>query len=106
MDEEIRDLRAFLDASHSHCHALAYLRNVLEEEGYIRLPEWAEWKLVSGGKYFVQRGDTALTAFRIPEGPVPGFLMSASHCDRPCFKVKENFELNVDLIHVWNYYKN
>ena len=94
MDEEIRDLRAFLDASHSHCHVLAYLRNMLEEEGYVLLPEREVWKLVPGGKYCVLRGGTALVAFRLPEEPVTGFLMSASHCDRPCFQVKENFELS------------
>lgn len=94
MEEEIRGLRAFLDASHSHCHALAYLCDMLEGEGYVRLPERAEWKLTSGGKYYAQRGGTALAAFRLPEEPAIGFLMSASHCDRPCFQVKENFELN------------
>lgn len=94
MEEEIRGLRAFLDASHSHCHALAYLRDMLEEEGYVLLPERAEWELTPGGKYYVQRGGTALVAFRLPEEPATGFLMSASHCDRPCFQVKENFELN------------
>ena len=94
MEEEIRGLRAFLDASHSHCHALAYLRDMLEEEGYVLLPERVEWELTPGGKYYVQRGGTALVAFRLPEEPATGFLMSASHCDRPCFQVKENFELN------------
>ena len=94
MEEEIRGLRAFLDASHSHCHALAYLCDMLEEEGYVLLPERAEWELTPGGKYYAQRGGTALVAFRLPEEPATGFLMSASHCDRPCFQVKENFELN------------
>ena len=94
MEEEIRGLRAFLDASHSHCHALAYLRDMLEGEGYVLLPERAEWELTPGGKYYAQRGGTALAAFRLPEEPAIGFLMSASHCDRPCFQVKENFELN------------
>lgn len=94
MEEEIRGLRAFLDASHSHCHALAYLCDMLEGEGYVRLPERAEWELTPGGKYYAQRGGTALAAFRLPEEPAIGFLMSASHCDRPCFQVKENFELN------------
>ena len=32
-------------------------------------------------------------AFRIPEGQPRSFLLSASHSDRPCFKVKENFSL-------------
>lgn len=94
MEEEIRGLRAFLDASHSHCHTLAYLRDMLEGEGYVLLPERAEWELTPGGKYYAQRGGAALAAFRLPEEPAIGFLMSASHCDRPCFQVKENFELN------------
>ena len=94
MEEEIRGLRAFLDASHSHYHTLAYLCDMLEEEGYVLLPERAEWELTPGGKYYVQRGGTALVAFRLPEEPATGFLMSASHCDRPCFQVKENFDLN------------
>ena len=34
-----------------------------------------------------------MLAFRIPEGNTTGFLMSASHSDRPTFKVKENGEL-------------
>jgi len=33
-------------------------------------------------------------AFRVPAGAPKGFLMSASHSDRPTFKVKENFELS------------
>ena len=94
MDQEIQGLRGFLDASHSVYHALAFLRNQLDQAGYVSLPEREAWKLVPGGRYYVQRGGTALTAFRIPEGPPTGFLMSASHCDRPCFKVKEIFELN------------
>ena len=94
MEKGIRGLRAFLDASHSVCHALRLLRDQMEAAGYSLLPEQAAWKLVPGGKYYVQRGGTALVAFRIPEKMPTGFLMSASHCDRPCFKVKENFELN------------
>lgn len=46
-----------------------------------------------GGKYFLTRGGSAIVAFRVPEGSPKGFLMSASHSDRPTFKVKENFEL-------------
>ena len=35
----------------------------------------------------------SIMAFRIPEGTPKGFMMSASHADRPTFKVKENGEL-------------
>ena len=94
MKEQIESLRAFLDASHSVYHAQNFLKRTLEEGGYTRLPEQADWRLAPGGKYYVERGGSALAAFRIPEGQPTGFLMSASHLDRPCFKVKENFELN------------
>lgn len=94
MKERIESLRAFLDAAHSVYHANAFLRTLLEEDGYLPLAEQENWNIRPGGKYYVSRGGAALVAFRVPETQPTGFQMSASHCDRPCFKVKENFELN------------
>ncbi len=93
MNEKITALRAFLDASHSVYHATAYLAQVLEQAGYTRLWEHESWELVPNGKYYLIRGGSALVAFRVPEGEPTGFMMSASHSDRPGFRVKENFEL-------------
>ncbi len=93
MDHRIKALKDFLDASHSLYHAQAYLMNILTEAGYTRLYEHENWNLVPGGKYCLLRGGTAVLAFRIPQGAPKGFLLTASHSDRPCFKVKENFEL-------------
>ena len=92
MDNRTQALIHFLDASHSVYHAAEYLADTLEKAGYTRLSEGAAWELMPGGKYYLVRGGTAVIAFRIPEGSPKGFLMSASHSDRPCFKVKENFE--------------
>ena len=89
---EIKALQNFLDASHSSYHAAANLAAMLTEAGYIRLSEKESWELIPGGKYFLVRGGTAVIAFRIPEGEPTGFMMSASHSDRPTFKVKENAE--------------
>ena len=89
---EIKALQNFLDNSHSSYHAAANLADMLTEAGYTRLSEKEEWDLVPGGKYFLVRGGTAVMAFRIPEGEVTGFMMSAAHSDRPTFKVKENAE--------------
>ena len=94
MENKIAGLRVFLDAAHSVYHAHAFLCNLLEKNGYVPLPEKEDWGLAPGGKYYVERGGTALAAFRIPKNIPTGFQMSASHCDRPCFKVKENYELN------------
>ena len=93
MDNRIRALCDFLNASHSLYHAQDYIMNVLKAEGYTRLYEHEDWNLVPGGKYCLLRGGTAVIAFRIPAGKPKGFLLSASHSDHPCFKVKENFEL-------------
>ena len=93
MDKKTKALITFLDASHSVYHAAAYLAATLENAGYTRLFEGEKWELVPGGKYYLTRGGTAVMAFRVPTGTPKGFLMSASHSDRPTFKVKENGEL-------------
>ena len=93
MNERIRNLCDFLDASPSVYHAAANVAGMLEAAGYTRLSEAARWDLIPGGKYYLVRGGTSVMAFRIPAGESGGFLLSASHSDRPTFKVKENGEL-------------
>ena len=48
--------------------------------------EDAHASAIPGGKYFLTRGGSALVAFRVPKESPKGFLMSASHSDRPTFK--------------------
>ena len=93
MDQRINALCEYLDGARSVFHAAAGIVRQLEEAGYTRLTEAGAWDLVPGGKYYVVRGGTAVIAFRIPEGAPKGFLMSASHSDRPGFRVKENYEV-------------
>ena len=93
MDKRTKALISFLDASHSVYHAAAYLADTLAQAGYCKLSEGESWALAPGGKYYLTRGGTAVLAFRIPEEAPKGFLISASHSDRPTFKVKENPEL-------------
>ena len=93
MDQKVENLRAFLDQAHSVYHAQHYLAETLRQAGYTRLEEKNSWELTPGGKYYVERGGSAVLAFRIPQKVSGGFMMSASHCDRPTFKLKENGEL-------------
>ncbi len=93
MEKQTKALMNFLDASHSVYHAVEQIKNLLDEMGYTRLSEQENWELAQGGKYYLIRGGTAMLAFRIPQEPPKGFLMTASHSDRPTFKVKENGEL-------------
>lgn len=90
MDGRIQSLMDYLNKAHSVFHAVAGLVEELEEAGYTRLLERDAWNLIPGGKYFVTRGQSAVIAFRVPEGETQGFLLSASHADRPTFKWKEN----------------
>ena len=93
MKKETKALKKYLDQAHSLYHAIALLKEQLQAEGYTALSEQDVWQLKSGGKYYLTRGGSALIAFRVPEQKPEGFLFSASHSDRPTFKVKENGEL-------------
>ena len=57
------------------------------------LCESGKWNLEAGKGYYVTRNCSSVIAFRIPEGDFSGFMLTASHCDSPCFKIKENAEL-------------
>ena len=94
MDTRINALCDFLNTAHSSFHAVAYIAGLLNRNGYTALSEAEDWTLVPGGKYYFLRGGTAIMAFRIPRDTPAGFILSASHSDRPCFKVKENGELS------------
>lgn len=92
MAEYAKELAAFLNASHSNFHAVENFKKALEGAGYAPLTRETEWKLRPGGKYYTTRNGSAILAFRVPEGETRGFLMSASHSDRPTFQIKENAE--------------
>ena len=93
MNPSIQHLCKFLDASPSVYHAVSFLEEMLASAGYARLSLGERWSLAPGGKYYLTRGGSAVIAFRIPEGEARGFAISASHADRPTFKLKENPEL-------------
>lgn len=93
METSAKDLLDFLNSAHSAYHAASAIADKLQSAGFVRLHENGLWQLSPGGKYYLTRGGTAVIAFRVPEGEMTGFLMSAAHTDRPTFKVKENAEL-------------
>ncbi len=93
MDSELRSLCDFLDASHSHFHAIAQVLSWLDAAGYTRLEAGAPWTLTPGGRYYTVCDQSAIVAFRVPHAAPAGFLISASHCDRPSFALREDGEL-------------
>lgn len=83
----------FIEKSPTSFHAAANMKELLKSRGYEELLESRPWSLVRGGKYFVSRNESALIAFQIPGGSFGGFQIMASHDDSPCFRVKEDPEM-------------
>lgn len=78
---------SFLDRSVSVYHAVKNVREQLTLAGYTELLECDAWTLAPGGKYFVERGGSAIIAF-VYDPSARGFLMAATHADSPSFRVK------------------
>ena len=81
--DTVQKLFRFLDESPTCYHAAANAKAALTAAGAVELRESEQWKLEKGTLYVVERGDSALMAFRVPEGPFHGFLMAAAHSDSP-----------------------
>ena len=90
MNNELFD---YIAASPTAYHACERTGDMLAKAGYTELCEADAWKLEKGKGYFVKRNGSALIAFRVPEKTYSGFMMTASHCDSPCLKIKENPEI-------------
>lgn len=90
LTEELLD---FIRNSPSCFHVIENMKQILKADGYLPLSESEPWTLEKGGKYFVVRNGSSLIAFRIPENDPQSFQMIASHSDSPCFKIKENPEM-------------
>ncbi len=88
-----RALFDYIAASPTAFHAVAHTAEMLDQAGYAHLNESSPWMLEQGKGYYVTRNGSSLIAFRMPVGQYNGFMMTASHCDSPCFKIKENAEL-------------
>lgn len=100
VNETVKELMTFLDGAPSVYHAVEQLRRMFEDAGYTRLDEGGCWDLQVGGKYYLTRGGSAIVGFRIPCAAPQGFLMTASHSDRPTFKIKENGELDGNYVRI------
>lgn len=81
---------SFLNKSVTPFHAVEECVKMLSSGGYTELRETEEWKLTTGGKYFVRRNKSALIAFAIGGAYKAGngFSIVAAHTDSPCLRVK------------------
>ena len=84
---------ALIRKSPTAFHVVSNICNELRSAGFIRLYEENSWDLTPGEGYYVTRNDSSVISFMMPKEKPSCFRMSASHSDSPCFKVKENPEL-------------
>ena len=90
----------FAEQSPTAFHAVANLKDMLEEKGYLELKEKNPWLVDDGGKYYVTRNDSAIIAFHIPPSGFGPFRIAAAHSDSPTFKLKPRFEDKVEGAYV------
>lgn len=91
MNKELFD---FIAKSPTPFHAVKNVKELLLQRGYCELSEGEKWELKKGEGYFVTRNGSSVISFVVPKDNFTGFMMTASHCDSPCFKIKENAELS------------
>lgn len=92
-DDISRDLIHFIAKSPSTFHAVRGIKAALLYAGFTEIREEDTWQIEKGGKYVVTRNGSALMAFTVPEESAEAFHITASHCDSPTFKIKENPEI-------------
>ncbi len=93
MEKHLNDrLLTQIAASPTAFHAVDTARRTLRDAGYAALNAADAWQLTAGGKYYFTANDSTLVAFRLPAGAPTGFMVSASHSDAPCFKLKPGCE--------------
>lgn len=92
-DDISRDLIHFIAKSPSTFHAVRGIKAALLYAGFTEIREEDTWQIEKGGKYVVTRNGSALMAFTVPEEDAEAFHITASHCDSPTFKIKEDPEI-------------
>lgn len=80
----------FLRQSPTPWHAAGNMASRLEQAGFQRLEEKANWQLTPGKRYYVTRNDSAIIAFQLPESELTALRMIGAHTDSPGLHLKPN----------------
>ena len=83
----VNQLIDFIKHSPTAYHTVAAIRNALVKAGFTEVSEKTPSAFSDGGKHFVIRGGSSVIAFK-GGSEKGGFVISASHSDSPCFKIK------------------
>lgn len=78
-------------------NAVETSKELLLENGFNELKMNEKWQLKVGGKYFITKNSSSLTAFVInSDNMKDGFRIIGSHSDSPTFRIKPNAEMAVE----------
>ncbi|GGW24240.1 M18 family aminopeptidase [Halomonas sp. NyZ770] len=88
--ERLTRLCDFLEQSPTPWHATHNMAQRLEQAGFTRLEETANWQLSPGKRYYVTRNDSSLIAFQLPAGKLSSLRMLGAHTDSPGLRLKPN----------------
>lgn len=88
--ERLTRLCDFLQQSPTPWHATQNMAKRLEQAGFTRLEETANWQLAPGKRYYVTRNDSSLIAFQLPAGKLSSLRMLGAHTDSPGLHLKPN----------------
>ncbi|MGQ7261677.1 M18 family aminopeptidase [Vreelandella sp. V005] len=80
----------FLRHSPTPWHAASNMASRLEQAGFQRLEEKANWHLSPGKRYYVTRNDSAIIAFQLPTSNLTALRMMGAHTDSPGLHLKPN----------------
>lgn len=91
-----QELIDFIEKSPSAFQGCENVKKELSAAGFAELLPSEQWQLEKGGKYFITKNDSSITAFVYGEKPESGFIAAAAHLDSPCIALKPNSEAPVE----------
>lgn len=95
--EFARDLIDYIYASPTAFNAVETSKELLIRNGFEELQMNKKWQLKVGGKYFITKNSSSLTAFVInSDNMEDGFRIIGSHSDSPTFRIKPNAEMTIE----------
>lgn len=78
-------------------NAVKTSKDLLMKNGFKELKMNEKWQLKVGGKYFITKNASSLTAFVVnSENMQEGFRIIGSHSDSPTFRIKPDAEMTVE----------
>jgi aspartyl aminopeptidase len=86
------DLLTFIDSSPTPYHAVDVTARRLEAAGFNKLDPATSWKLASGARHYVTRGDGSIAAFIVGQAnpSEAGFRIIGAHTDSPNLRLRPN----------------